>query len=1075
MRLIIEVLAAMAVGVIVLAGIAIWRLSSGPVEVNFLTPAIEAALSDPAMGLEVDVGRTVVAWEGWPRTFDTYAEDVELRLEGSEGLTTATLPKVAVTFSLRALLQGLFAPTVIEIFGAQVSALRTAEGRLRFGGGPGVDGAGTDDDFSQWPAILLRVLAGERGQGHPFSYLNILRVRQGRVLLTDEGLDLSLETVAKDLEVRRDQEGITGKLLLSLAAEEQTARFRATFRHARESQQTNLTLSFAKLSPAVVQTVVPEWTFLAGIRTAFTGSFDITLRDQGERVTIDFQAAGGPGTLAFDGVLPVAHAFTALTLQGHYDSQVKRLDLSKLRLDLGEDGRTGPRLDAKAGLEILEGALAISGEAAATEVPLDDLASYWPEDLAPKARRWVVPNIRTGIAEEARLKLRAGISAEDPSDIRLHELSGSLVYRDLDVHYLRPLPPVNGVVGSGSFDNSSLRLSVESGELGDIAVGPTQVDILAVDTKEPKIDIALQAQGPFRDILELLDHQELGLITALGQDPTNARGTAEVSVGFRFPLKEDLAFDDVEVKADANLTATTMAQVLLGRDLYSNNLALVVSNRGLQITGPVEFDQAFATIDWYRSFLRNEPIKRRITLSSFEVNDQARRNLGINTGPLKLAGLVKGEAEITQWQDGNLKADVALELSETGFELRQPAWRKAIGQPGRAAFSLHAIGDEVTRIDPFDADIGDLQTHGVIEFGAAAKADTVSLSRLRFSRNDLQEVDIRLNGDVVSISIGGGELDIEPFWGFGEPSEKTPGEAETDGDARSIDLTTGRLDLIRLSENHFLEKASIALQREGPGLIYFGARGEVPRNFWLPSEDPTEEADLSVPAKRFTVTYYADEVGPSQLSAEADDIGALLRALGMVETVAGGRLQIDSARTGEENDQPFRGRIDVRDFVLTEAPNLARLLTIASLSGLVDLLGGAGIRFDQLVGDFTLTEGILASDLLRAYGNALGLTAEGQIDLDSLEADIAGTLVPAYSINRVLGNIPLLGPVLTGGEGQGVVAVTYGIAGDLREPKFSVNPLSALAPGFLRALFGIFDGEAPNPETLKTFPEEQGR
>ena len=1075
LRIIIEVLAAMAVGVIVLAGIAIWRLSSGPVEVNFLTPAIEAALSDPVAGLDVEVGRTVVTWEGWPKTFDTHAQDVQLRLENLGGQTTVALPKVAVTFSLRALLQGQFAPTVIEIFGAQVSVLRTEEGQLRFGGGPEVEDARPDHEFSHWLAKVLQVLKSDQRQDLPLSYLDILRVRQGTVLLADEGLDLSLEASAEEFEVRRDGDGVTGKMLLALAAEEQTATFDASFRHARETQRTDLAISFEKLSPAVMQSIVPEWSFLAGIRTAFAGSIDATLLEPDWRTTIDFQATGEPGTLVFDGVLPVAHPFNMLFLQGHYASQTGRIALQQLHLDLGQDNEPGPRLDAKADLEIEEGSVVLSAEAVATQVPLDDLASYWPEDLAPIARRWVIENIRTGVAEEARLKLDAGISADDPSDIVLQGLSGSLLYRDLDVHYLRPLPPVSRVAGRGTFDSNSLRLSVKSGELGDIAVSPTRVDILALDTEDPRIDIALQGQGPFRDILELLDHPELGLIAALGQDPVNARGSAEVSVGFRFPLRQDLTFDDVEVDAHANLAETTMANVLLGRDLYSDNLALTVNNRGLQIIGPVQYDQAHATIDWYRSFLLDEPVKRRITLSRFEVDERARHNLGANTGPLQLIGLVKGAAEITQWRGGDLQADVVLNLAETGISFPQLAWQKSAGQPGRAAFSLHAVEDKVTRIDPFDAEIGDLRANGRIQFGADGEEDRVTLSELRFSRNDLRQVDLSLSDDGTSVFLGGGALDVEPFWGIGDQSEDVSAGTKGNLGPRALTLKTGELDRIRFSENHFLEKAAIALQREGPSLTHFGAQGEIPRNFWLPPQDPTEEAAPSVPAKKFTVAYHADEAGPSQLSAEADDIGALLRALGVVETVAGGRLQINGARAGAANDGPFRGHIDVRDFVLTEAPNLARLLTIASFSGLVDLLGGAGIRFDQLVGDFTLTEGVLASDLLRAYGDALGLTAEGQIDLDSLEAEIAGTLVPAYSINRVLGNIPLLGPVLTGGEGQGVVAVTYGIEGDLRKPQISVNPLSALTPGFLRALFGIFDGEAPNPDTLKTFPEEQGR
>ena len=45
-----------------------------------------------------------------------------------------------------------------------------------------------------------------------------------------------------------------------------------------------------------------------------------------------------------------------------------------------------------------------------------------------------------------------------------------------------------------------------------------------------------------------------------------------------------------------------------------------------------------------------------------------------------------------------------------------------------------------------------------------------------------------------------------------------------------------------------------------------------------------------------------------------------------------------------------------------------------------------------------------------------------------------------------------------GGEGEGFVAVVYGIDGRLSDPQVSVNPLSVLTPGFLRGIFGIKGG-----------------
>jgi hypothetical protein len=94
----------------------------------------------------------------------------------------------------------------------------------------------------------------------------------------------------------------------------------------------------------------------------------------------------------------------------------------------------------------------------------------------------------------------------------------------------------------------------------------------------------------------------------------------------------------------------------------------------------------------------------------------------------------------------------------------------------------------------------------------------------------------------------------------------------------------------------------------------------------------------------------------------------------------------------------------------------------------------------------------------RAYGAALGITAQGKIDLDAGKLDIEGTIVPAYVVSQIVGGIPLIGRILTGGEGEGLFAATYRAEGSLDDPQVSVNPLAALAPGFLRGLFNIFEG-----------------
>ena len=158
-----------------------------------------------------------------------------------------------------------------------------------------------------------------------------------------------------------------------------------------------------------------------------------------------------------------------------------------------------------------------------------------------------------------------------------------------------------------------------------------------------------------------------------------------------------------------------------------------------------------------------------------------------------------------------------------------------------------------------------------------------------------------------------------------------------------------------------------------------------------------------------------------------------------------------------------------REFDVLDAPILARLLTVASLEGIGNLLGGDGIAFEQLEAPFAVRNELLQLGRGRLYGSQLGLTFEGWVNLANDTLDLEGTIVPLYGVNWTIGQIPIIGRLLRGSEGEGAFAFTYGIRGPVGDPAIRVNPLSALAPGFLRELFtGLREGTLEPPEMLPT-------
>ena len=94
-----------------------------------------------------------------------------------------------------------------------------------------------------------------------------------------------------------------------------------------------------------------------------------------------------------------------------------------------------------------------------------------------------------------------------------------------------------------------------------------------------------------------------------------------------------------------------------------------------------------------------------------------------------------------------------------------------------------------------------------------------------------------------------------------------------------------------------------------------------------------------------------------------------------------------------------------------------------ALTGILDQLRGKGIGFAIFNAPFTLHNGVLEIKDARASGTELGMTAEGRVANDTV--NFKGTIVPFYAVNSVLGKIPLVGPIFSGGEkGGGLLFVT---------------------------------------------------
>jgi hypothetical protein len=150
-----------------------------------------------------------------------------------------------------------------------------------------------------------------------------------------------------------------------------------------------------------------------------------------------------------------------------------------------------------------------------------------------------------------------------------------------------------------------------------------------------------------------------------------------------------------------------------------------------------------------------------------------------------------------------------------------------------------------------------------------------------------------------------------------------------------------------------------------------------------------------------------------------------------------------------KKDGISNSKLIIDNFKVKEIPALAKILSLASLQGIADLLTGEGIRFTDFEMNFTNKGKLMTIDELYAIGPAISILIEGYIEENNL-ISLRGTLVPATTINRSIASIPLIGDLLVGKKvGEGVFGVSFKVKGPPKKLETTVNPIKTLTPRFI--------------------------
>jgi len=203
------------------------------------------------------------------------------------------------------------------------------------------------------------------------------------------------------------------------------------------------------------------------------------------------------------------------------------------------------------------------------------------------------------------------------------------------------------------------------------------------------------------------------------------------------------------------------------------------------------------------------------------------------------------------------------------------------------------------------------------------------------------------------------------------------------------------------------------------------------------------ESDFS-DNKKITFTI-RDNNGEKITTLFSDEAKPLVDRYKFIKGFNEGKLDFYSSKKNNES----KSNLKIYDFKLKELPALTKILSLASLQGIADLLSGEGIRFTEFEMNFDNKADLMTINEIYAIGPAISILMEGYIEKDNL-ISLRGTLVPATTINKTIGSIPIIGNILVGKKvGEGVFGVSFKIKGPPQDLETTVNPIKTLTPRFI--------------------------
>ncbi|MGJ5179666.1 DUF3971 domain-containing protein [Bradyrhizobium oligotrophicum] len=736
--------------------------------------------------------------------------------------------------------------------------------------------------------------------------------------------------------------------------------------------------------------------------------------------------------------------FNRISINFRFDTEGKRVVLTQAEVSNGEIGVAGT------------GSIDYAGEPrlklgfAATPMPALAMKRLWPALIVPEVRAWMIDRIERGNVQ------RIDIAVNSPT--RNLPRKGPPIPDDgLDVNVVATNVTVRPVDGLPAVRDADMKAHV-TGRTATVTVGQGVADtpagrklnfsdvVFEVPDMAPKPSpsrVRMRVDGQVAAAAEILASDRLNDLSSMPLDPNQTKGTFQANVNLAMPVKGELTKADTNYTVTADLNGFSADKLVMNQKLEANALKIVANTAGYQVKGDVKINGQPATLDYRKPTEGDADLRMQAIL-----DDASRARLGMDLGtvitgnvPLKLNGKIAGSS------DRDSRIAVEADLTQLRLDNLLPGWVKNPGKAGKASF-LVVAKPQSTRFEDINVEGGGVAIKGSLEVDQNGDLMNANFPTYSPSEGDKTQIKAERGQDgILKLSMRGDVFDGRGFLksaisGTNKDADKNKARSNLDFDAEV------KLGAVAGFNGEALRGVDLKLSKRGGAFKSFNLNGKVGR-------DTPVTADLRV--GRDAADQRGRRQGREVIYLSTNDAGALLRFADTYSKVQGGQLEL-AMEPPTADPAPKEGLINIRDFSVRGEQQLDR-----AVAGGVQGAGQGGIGFTALRAEFTRQPGLMSFRDGIVQGPTIGLTIEGNIDYNANQVRMNGTIVPAYGLNNIFGQIPFFGLILGNGNKEGLIGVTYEVVGTPSAPVMRVNPISAMAPGVFRNIFQFNTGKQPYP------------